>query len=142
MLSARRILRTVFFAGLFLSIGAFASPAFVSTDGTYTMTYTGSDFQADAIHDSAYFWSDLGDMSQDAVKAAKEDGQTTVSERYQYVAVPEDKQFSVIRDEAVYQYRIDHTYDNEWLDFRDEAMAAGGVLMVLVVIVGNLRHYR
>ncbi|EJN61427.1 hypothetical protein [Halogranum rubrum] len=64
----------------------------------------------------------------------------TLSESPEYLDGDEDTRFSVVDDERVYQYRLDHETDPWWFDYRTEAGLSGFVLTLGTVGVGVIRR--
>ncbi|SEO79479.1 hypothetical protein SAMN04487948_105182 [Halogranum amylolyticum] len=127
--SARRALLVVTLA---VTLGALAAPAVVSAEETYTLSYVGVDYEANAIHDEAYFWSTLGDEERATLTSARRAGTATLAERPWFLdgdgesdGDGGDVRFSVVRDERVYQYSLDHTTSPWWFDYRTETALAG-----------------
>ncbi|EJN61428.1 hypothetical protein [Halogranum rubrum] len=60
----RRVLLTV---ALAVTLGSLVAPMVVSAERTYTLTSVGTDYEADAVQDTAYFWNTLDDDEQTAL---------------------------------------------------------------------------
>lgn len=119
--------RALFGVALVLTLSALIAPAVVTVDESYTLSYVGVDYEADAVQDTAYFWASFGEHDQSTLQTARREGSVSVTDRSRFVDGPTDSRFSVVRDDTVYQYRLDHSYDPWWYTYRTEALLVGFV---------------
>ena len=127
MPSSSGVRRLFLAVAVFLTLGSLVAPAAVQSDETYSVSYVGVDYEADAVRETAVFWTSLGEGERATLTEARRGGTVTLSERPQFVDDDEDTPFSVVRDERVSQYRLDYATDPWWFEGRTEAMAVGVV---------------
>jgi hypothetical protein len=136
--STRR--RLLLVAALVVTFGALLAPALVPTDETYSVSYVGTDYEADAVRDTAVFWGSLDEDERSALTEARRKGTVTLSERPQFVDADEDTRFSVVRDETVSQFRLQYATDPWWREHRIAAVLVGVVGVVATVGWGAVRR--
>lgn len=131
--------RALLAAALSLTVGALVAPAVVTADETYTLSYVGVDYEANAVHETASFWTALDEDERSAMTAARRTGSVSLSERPRFLD-GEDGRFSLVHDERVYQYRLNHAYDPWWFTYRLEAILTGLALTGGTVVWGTIRR--
>jgi hypothetical protein len=138
--SSARYRRLLLLVALAVTLCALVAPVVVSADQTYTLSYVGTDYEAGAVQETAYFWDSLDEAQQTRLTTAQRAGTVTLADRPGYLDGGGETRFSVVRDERVYQYRFDHETDPWWLDYRLDVLFVGAVLTVGTAGFGAVRR--